>query len=212
MDRAAPTHTQRATFGLGCFWGPDAHLGALDGVVRTRVGYIGGTTAEPTYDAIGDHIEAVRVEYDPDQIDYSTLLEWFWANHNPTRPPFKRQYQSALFPHTDAQADQAHASAAAVANRLDATLATEVIADASFFRAEPYHQKYTLRRHPTLLAAFQAVYPTGRALTDSPAAALVNGYVGGHRAPHHLDADRARLGLPSGAEATLQTLAERKHA
>lgn len=212
MDRAAPTDTRRATFGLGCFWGPDARFGALDGVVRTRVGYAGGTTAEPTYDAIGDHIEAVRVEYAPSTIAYADLLACFWANHDPTRPPFKRQYQPALFPHTDAQVEQARASAAATAQRLDAALTTEVIEDARFFRAEPYHQKHRLRRHTALLKAFRAVYPDDRALTDSPAAALANGYVGGHRSPDRLDADRSRLGLPPAATDALQAVVERRHA
>ena len=66
-DDAAPpsSATDTATFGLGCFWGPDARFGAMEGVVRTRVGYAGGTTPEPTYHDLGDHTEAVQVEYDP---------------------------------------------------------------------------------------------------------------------------------------------------
>ncbi|HKL87365.1 MAG TPA: peptide-methionine (S)-S-oxide reductase, partial [Salinibacter sp.] len=70
MDRDVPPDTILATFALGCFWRPDALFGALDGVVRTRVGYAGGTTATPSYDDIGDHIEAVQVEYDPSALDY----------------------------------------------------------------------------------------------------------------------------------------------
>lgn len=65
MDRNAPTDLSRAAFALGCFWGPDALFGARDGVVRTTVGYAGGTTSDPTYEHIGDHIETVRVAYDP---------------------------------------------------------------------------------------------------------------------------------------------------
>ena len=58
-DRAAPdpSETETATFGLGCFWGPDARFGALKGVVRTRVGYAGGTETDPSYHALGDHTE-----------------------------------------------------------------------------------------------------------------------------------------------------------
>ncbi len=212
IDRNASDSPVRTAFALGCFWGPDALFGALDGVVRTCVGYAGGTTSEPTYDAIGDHIETVRVEYDPAQIDYSTLLEYFWAAHDPTRAPFKRQYQSALFPRTDEQKEQARASLAAVADRLGASLATDVIADAPFYRAEAYHQKHKLRRHPDVMRPVRALYPDDKAFADAPATALINGYVGGHRDPSHLEDDHSRLGLPSEAAEALQAIAERRNA
>lgn len=212
MDQNAPEDTARTAFALGCFWGPDARFGALDGVVRTCAGYAGGTTPDPTYDAIGDHIETVRLEYNPAQIDYGTLLEQFWAAHDPTRAPFKRQYQSALFPRTAAQADQARASMAKTAEQLDAALATEIIADAPFYRAEAYHQKHKLRRHPDVMRPVRARYPDDEAFADAPATALINGYVGGHRSPDRLATDRPRLGLSEKALGALQGIAERRHA
>lgn len=208
IDRNAPDRPVRAAFALGCFWGPDALFGALDGVVRTSVGYAGGTTPDPTYDAIGDHIETVRVEYDPAQIDYSTLLEHFWAAHDPTRAPFKRQYQSALFPRTEGQKEQARASLETMAGQFDAALATEIIADAPFYRAEAYHQKHKLRRHPDVMRPVRALYPDDEAFADAPATALINGYVGGHRAPSHFEDDRSRLDLPGQAAEALQAVAE----
>lgn len=211
LDRAAPSDLAGADFALGCFWGPDALFGAVDGVVRTCVGYAGGTTDAPTYDALGDHIETVRVAYDPDQCAYAELLERFWAAHDPTRAPFKRQYQSALFPRTPEQREQARASRAAQAERPDDPLTTEIIEDAPFYRAEAYHQKHKLRRHPTLLEAVRAPYPDETAFADAPAAALVNGYVGGHRSPKRLDADVPRLALPTDAAEALRVLAERRH-
>ena len=68
-DERAPgrDETETATFGLGCFWGPDAQFGAMAGVVRTRVGYAGGTNPDPTYHALGDHTEVVQVDYDLDE-------------------------------------------------------------------------------------------------------------------------------------------------
>jgi peptide-methionine (S)-S-oxide reductase len=211
MDRNAPEDTVTATVALGCFWGPDALFGALDGVVRTCVGYAGGTTPDPTYEALGDHIEAVRIEYDPAQIDYAALLDRFWRAHDPTRAPFKRQYQPALFPHTDDQAEQARKSAAEVAERAEAAITTEIIEDASFYRAEAYHQKHKLRRHTELMEAIRPLYPNDEAFADSPAAALVNGYVGGYRVPQRLEADGPRLGLPPGAEEVLHTIVENRH-
>src|SRR6056297_2299392 len=61
-EALAPTATETATFGMGCFWGPDARFGAMPGVVRTRVGYAGGTTPDPTYHDLGDHTEVVQIE------------------------------------------------------------------------------------------------------------------------------------------------------
>jgi len=211
IDRAAPTDTVQAAFALGCFWGPDAQFGAVDGVVRTCVGYAGGTTPAPTYEALGDHIETVRVEYAPTQCRYADLLALFWAAHDPTRAPFKRQYQPALFPRTSDQQAQAEASVAAQTEAHDDPITTEILPGASFHRAEAYHQKHKLRRHPVLRDAVQAPYPDDEAFADAPAAALVNGYVGGHRAPRHLDADCPRLALPEEAETALRALVERRH-
>ncbi len=200
-----------ALFGLGCFWGPDAYFGAVEGVVRTCVGYAGGTTAAPTYDRLGDHIETLRVEYDPDQVAYTDLLLCFWARHDPIRPPFTRQYQPALFPCTPAQHEQARRSRAARADELNTELTTKIIDDPSFHRAETNHQKHALRHYPVLLRAAQAPYPDEQAFVDAPAAALLNGYAGGHRAPRHLDDDLPRLALSSDAADTLRTIVHRRH-
>ncbi|PSQ97608.1 MAG: methionine sulfoxide reductase [Bacteroidetes bacterium SW_9_63_38] len=210
LDAAAPTDAARTAVALGCFWGPDARFGAVEGVIRTRVGYAGGTTAAPTYDDIGDHIETVWIEYDPAQVDYAGLLLLFWASHDPTCAPFKRQYQPALFPQTDRQAEQARASRTARKQETGA-LTTEIIAEASFHRAESYHQNYKLRRHPVLFDAVRQNYPTDEAFISAPAATLVNGYVGGHRAPRHLDGDLPRLSLPREAAQRLRTVAARRH-
>ena len=211
MDRTAPTETVQTVFALGCFWAPDALFGALEGVVRTCVGYAGGTTENPTYQAIGDHIETVRVAFDPEQIPYDELLRCFWTGHSPTRAPFKRQYQPALFPTTDAQAERARETYQTVADRHDGTLTTEIIEAPSFYRAEPYHQKHSLRHYDALMAPFEALYPDPDAFADSPAAALVNGYVAGHRDPARLADDRERLGLPAPVLDRLRTVAEQRY-
>ena len=83
--------TETATFALGCFWGPDASFGALEGVVRTRVGYAGGDKVNPTYKMIGDHTETIEIDYDPEVISYTELLEIFFASHDPYRAAYSRQ-------------------------------------------------------------------------------------------------------------------------
>jgi peptide-methionine (S)-S-oxide reductase len=210
MDRDVPDTLEHADFALGCFWGPDARFGALDGVVRTCVGYAGGTTPAPTYRDLGDHIETVRMAFDPSHIAYADLLERFWIAHDPTRPPFKRQYQTALFPRTEAQADAARRTLAERQEAAGTTLATEIIPDAPFHRAEGYHQKHTLRQYPAVMDAFARRYPNDDAFTDAPSAALANGYAGGYRDPARLEADRERLRLPDPAFDALRTVAERR--
>src|SRR6056297_3828024 len=88
--------TETATFALGCFWGPDASFGALEGVIRTRVGYAGGSTEGPTYKMIGDHTETIEIDYDPAVISYRELLEIFFDSHNPYSQSYSRQYASLI--------------------------------------------------------------------------------------------------------------------
>lgn len=77
--------TERATFSMSCFWGPEALFGVQPGVVRTRVGYAGlGTVANPSYKSMFDYTETVDVEFDPLKTTYDKMLELFWNNHDPT--------------------------------------------------------------------------------------------------------------------------------
>ena len=66
-------------------------------MVRTRVGYTGGTDDSPTYERLGDHTESVEIEYDPSRLSYQELLDIFWASHTPTLEPYARQYMPAIF-------------------------------------------------------------------------------------------------------------------
>ena len=87
LDRAVPSDTTTAVVALGYLWGADPVFGGRDGVVRTCVGFAGGTTPDPTHSAIGDHVEAVRVVFAPDQLSYRELLNHFWAHHDPAQAP-----------------------------------------------------------------------------------------------------------------------------
>ena len=66
-------------------------------MIRTRVGYAGGTQVNPTYYDLDGHSEAVQIDYDPDRISYEKLLEVFWDNHDATYPAFSIQYKSVAF-------------------------------------------------------------------------------------------------------------------
>merc|ERR1719400_2008234 len=78
--------TEKAWFGMSCFWFPEAQFGCASGVVATRVGFTGGTTENATYRNIGDHTEAVELEFDPSVTDFKSLLDIFWSGHDPTVP------------------------------------------------------------------------------------------------------------------------------
>jgi peptide-methionine (S)-S-oxide reductase len=174
-DALDPAETETATFGMGCFWGPDARFGAMPGVVRTRVGYAGGTDPDPSYHALGDHTEVVQVEYDPAVLDYGDLLEVFWDNHTWTRAG-KRQYRGVVLAGDADQRRAAERSREALAERTGREVATPVESLDRFFRAEDYHQKYELRRVPGVAEELQA----RGGLVDSTVAARLNGFVAGH--------------------------------
>jgi len=147
------TNTEKATFAAGCFWGVEATFRALPGVKATRVGYIGGTTVNPTYkDVCTDrtgHAEAVEVEYDPAEISYDQLLNVFWENHDPTQvnrqgPDHGTQYRTAIFFHSPEQEKQAKASKDALekSHRFNKPIATQIVPAVTFYEAEDYHQQY----------------------------------------------------------------------
>ena len=103
---------ETATFAAGCFWGVEAAFMKLPGVLRTRVGYTGGRTENPSYEAVcaggTGHQEAVEVVYDTSRITYDRLLETFWAVHNPTTrdrqgADIGEQYRSVIFYHSPSQ-------------------------------------------------------------------------------------------------------------
>jgi peptide-methionine (S)-S-oxide reductase len=203
-----PPRTAVATFALGWFWGVDSQFGGLEGVLRTTVGYTGGTRENPTYERLGDHTEAVEVEYDPAQISYGELLRVFWSSHDPRSPAWARQYRNAIFYHTEEQRRLALASRTAVATDLGEEVATDIEPAGRFYPAEDYHQKYVLRGNRSLWAALLAAYPSEQALLDSTVAARLNGYLGGYGvAPAGL-ADR--LDLPPGVAELLPTVAGRR--
>lgn len=146
-----------ATFAAGCFWGVEETFRRTPGVVETAVGYTGGHAPAPTYEQVctdtTGHAEAVQVTYDPAVVTYETLLDVFWANHDPTTlnrqgPDVGSQYRSAVFYHDDEQKAAAEASKA----RLDASgrfrrpVVTQVVPAAPFHRAEEYHQRYLAKR------------------------------------------------------------------
>lgn len=149
--------SQYATFAAGCFWGVEEAFRQVPGVIATAVGYMGGTTADPTYEQVctgrTGHAEVVHVEYDPQVVPYTQLLDLFWSIHDPTTlnrqgPDVGSQYRSAVFYHTPEQQAAATASQAALeaSGRFSRPVVTEISPALPFFRAEAYHQQYLAKR------------------------------------------------------------------
>ena len=142
-----------ATFAGGCFWCMEPPLDAVPGVLSTTSGYMGGHVANPTYKQVSagrsGHAEVVQVRYDPDQVDYATLLEVFWRNVDPVTPNRQfcdagHQYRSAIFVHTPEQERLALASKESLerSGRFDRPIVTEILPARTFWPAEDYHQDY----------------------------------------------------------------------
>jgi len=148
---ATPMLLERATFGGGCFWCVEAVFERIPGVRSVVSGYAGGHTESPTYKEVcaGDtgHAEVVQIEFDPKQVSYEQLLDWFWHAHDPTTlnrqgNDVGTQYRSVIFYHDDAQKITAEKSKTAAASRFSRPIVTEVRPLPQFYKAEGYHQDY----------------------------------------------------------------------
>jgi peptide-methionine (S)-S-oxide reductase len=143
--------TQTATFAAGCFWGVEDAFRRVPGVVDVVSGYTGGHVENPTYRQVCSHgtghAEAVDVAFDPEKVDYDTLLNVFWQIHDPTQlnrqgPDVGDQYRSAIFTHGDAQQLAAIASRDREQPKHARPIVTQIVPATRFWPAEEYHQRY----------------------------------------------------------------------
>lgn len=168
------------------------------------MGYTGGTTVDPTYHALGDHTEALQVDFDPQRLSYEALLEHVWSGHDPTRARASTQYRSAVWCHSERQLDIARRTGLEAARRRDGSLATPVLPAGPFYRAEDYHQKYRLRHERVLLDELRARYGSDRAMVDATASARINGLLSGWSRRQRLDELLPLLGLSEAGAARLR--------
>jgi peptide-methionine (S)-S-oxide reductase len=146
--------TEKAILAGGCFWGMQDLIRRRPGVLTTRVGYTGGDVPNATYRNHGSHAEAIEIVFDPEQISYRDLLEFFFQVHDPTTK--NRQgndiglsYRSAIFYTSDQQKRVAYDTIADVdaSGLWPGKVVTEVESAGPFWEAEPEHQDY-LERYP----------------------------------------------------------------
>ena len=173
----------------------------MNGVIRTRVGYAGGSTLDPTYRRIGDHAECIQVDYDASLLTYADLLHAFLGMHDPTRPNYSTQYASMVLAHDDGQFSAAEATLGDLSRATGKRFSTRLARLDRFYVAEDYHQKYALRADKVLMGEMRGYYPGEEELRESTAAARLNGFAYGLGGRSLLDAEIEMYGLtPAGRD------------
>src|SRR3954454_676615 len=160
-----PATTSTAVFAGGCFWCIQPAFDRAPGVVKTVVGYCGGTEPNPTYDLVTSertkYRESIEITYDPAKISYDQLLDIYWKQIDPTQSEGQftdigPSYRAAIFVATDEEKKLAEASKTklAASKKFDKAIVTEILPAMKFWPAEDYHQKY-YRTNPEIFEAFE---------------------------------------------------------
>ncbi len=146
--------TKKAYFAGGCFWGTEYLFQNAEGVISSRVGYMGGRKQDPTYREVcggsTGHTEAIEVVYDPAETTYEKLARLFFEIHDPTQvnrqgPDIGEQYRSAIF-YLDKEQKQTAEKLIGILGEKGYEIATELTPAGTFWEAEEYHQDYYRNR------------------------------------------------------------------
>ena len=148
-----PAHMASAVFAGGCFWCMESDFKKVEGVMEVISGYTGGRIPNPSYEQVGSgatgHLEAIKVVYDPDRIDYAGLLDVFWHHIDPTDPGGQfvdrgPQYRSAIFytDETEKRLATDSRERLAASGPFRQPIVTEILPLEAFYPAEEYHQEY----------------------------------------------------------------------
>ena len=178
-------------------------------MVRTRVGYAGGTKENPTYYNLGNHSETIQIDFDPKKISYRDLLDVFWDSHNPTAPYLSYQYRSIIFYHNEEQKRMAIDTREGEESRIKTTVYTDIVPFSDFYLAEDYHQKYYLTYEEEIMKDLNSIYPEIKDFIDSTAVARLNGYAGGYGEAETLRSQLSDFGLSEDAKNRLLEIADR---
>jgi len=147
---------ETALLGAGCFWGVEEILRSVPGVLDTEVGYSGGSTENPRYEDVKTgrtgHAEVLRVDFDPSQISYAEILDYFFRLHNPTTKNQQgndvgSQYRSVIFYYDEQQKEIAERKKLEVeaSKKWEKPIVTEITEAHAFYTAEAYHQDYLVK-------------------------------------------------------------------
>ena len=160
LSSDTPTNFNEIIFGAGCFWGVERKFWVLEGVWLTSVGYAGGNSINPTYEQVcyeeTNHVEVVKVVYDPSLIKIDTLLKTFWECHDPTQGMRQgndrgTQYRSVIYCSSEEDLDLSLSTMEKYQEVLSKNnyqqITTEILLAPKFYLAEEYHQQY-LAKNP----------------------------------------------------------------
>lgn len=163
---------------MQCFWGSESTFALLPGVLKTRVGYSGGTSPSPTYKNIGDHTEIVEIQFNPELTKFKEIINLFYSKHNFTLPQ-KTQYKSVILYVDEEQKKIAleEMEKAKEKYNKNTIFYTFLQKFEKFYQAEDYHQKYWLRCENDI---FKELNLSNSQLINSTLATKINGYLGGN--------------------------------
>lgn len=160
LSSDTPTDFNEIIFGAGCFWGVERKFWVLEGVWLTSVGYAGGNSINPTYEQVcyeeTNHVEVVKVVYDPLVISIDALLKTFWECHDPTQGMRQgndrgTQYRSVIYCSSEEDLDLSLSTMEKYQEVLSKNnyqqITTEILLAPKFYLAEEYHQQY-LAKNP----------------------------------------------------------------
>jgi methionine-S-sulfoxide reductase len=165
LAQTSPTTAKAAVFAGGCFWCIQPAFDKAPGVIRTTVGYCGGTEPNPTYELVGSektkYRESIEIVYDPARISYDQLLDIYWKQIDPTQSDGQftdigPSYQAAIFYADENEKKIAEESKAKLASsgRFKKPIVTEILPAMKFWPAEDYHQTYS-KKNPEHFEAFE---------------------------------------------------------
>lgn len=136
----------------GCFWGMEDLFRVRPGVKDTEVGYLGGQNENPTYDNHPGHAEAIEITYDPNEISFKELLDYFFRVHDPTTVDSQgndrgSSYRSAIFIQDEQEREVANEVFKIVndSGRWLGEVVTTLEPYTKFWAAEEYHQDYLIK-------------------------------------------------------------------
>ena len=140
----------------GCFWGVDAYMSKIDGIVETKVGYANGKKKDPTYDEVCSgntgHAESCLISYDEKLVSLDKILNKFWGIIDPTAinkqgADIGSQYRSGIYYSDKSDLDIILSTKDKVQSKYEKVIVTQIQPLSCFYDAEDYHQKY-LQKNP----------------------------------------------------------------
>jgi peptide methionine sulfoxide reductase msrA/msrB len=164
-QNSSPAETRTTVFAGGCFWCIQPAFDKAKGVIKTVVGYSGGSEPNPTYELVSSektgYRESIQIIYDPAKISYDQLLEIYWRQIDPTQgdgqfTDIGPSYRAAIFYGNDDEKRVAETSKEKLARsgKFNKPIVTEILPAMKFYPAEAYHQKY-YQQNPEHFEAFE---------------------------------------------------------